>query len=55
MTYVLTEMEKRRRVCWMLCVCLTMPAWHPTRTQRLPELAEELAEHVSRHPLGRPS
>lgn len=45
----MTDAEKRRRVCWMILVCLAQPEWHPARTTRLPELAYELAVYSDRH------
>lgn len=52
---MMTESEMRRRVCWMMQMCLTTPGWHPAQVYRLPELAAELALHVARRPVGPPN
>lgn len=32
-----------RRICWLIRMCLALPAWHPVRVRRLPRLERALA------------
>lgn len=39
-----TSDDRRRRLCWLVMMCLSLPADEPARLRRMPGFIDELAE-----------